>query len=210
MAITLDDLHPVQKKILQILKDNFAEPITIRQLQEDLDLSSPSVVQHHIFQLEKKGFLRRNPSNPRDYQVLADSPEKRVTFINLYGMAQCGPNGSILDGDPIDRIPVATKLLGFPASQAFLVKAKGTSMIPKINPGDLVIAKKVTDAPDDSIVVCCNNGEVLIKKIQKIANGSGKIIYNLISINDKSFPPFVAREDFRIEGFVKGILSYSV
>ena len=167
MTTSLNNLHPAQKKLIDILKDNFAEPLTIRQLQEYLGVSSPSVVQHHIFQLEKKGFLRRNPSNPRDYQILADSPEKRVVFINLYGMAQCGPSGSMLDGNPIDRIPVATKLLGFPASQAFLVKAKGTSMIPKINPGDLVIAKKSSDAPDDSIVVCCNNGEVLIKKDPK-------------------------------------------
>ena len=58
-------------------------------------------------------------------------------------------------------------LLGFPASQAFLVKAKGTSMIPKIYPGDLVIAKKSNHAADESIVVCCNNGEVLIKKFRK-------------------------------------------
>jgi repressor LexA len=210
MPVTLNDLHPVQKKILEILKRNIAEPITIRQLQEDIGLSSPSVVQHHIFQLEKKGFLRRNPSNPRDYQVLADSPEKRVAFINLYGMAQCGPGGSMLDGNPIDRIPVATKLLGFPASQAFLVKARGTSMMPKINPGDLVIAKKSTDALNDSIVVCSNNGEVLIKKIQKIQRESGEIIYNLISLNDKDFPPFIASGDFRIEGLVRGILSYSI
>ena len=95
MPISVNDLHPVQKRILEILNDNIADPISIRQLQHDLGVSSPSVVQHHIFQLEKKGFLRRNPSNPRDYQVLADSPEKRITFINLYGMAQCGPNGSI-------------------------------------------------------------------------------------------------------------------
>ena len=116
----------------------------------------------------------------------------------------------MLDGNPIDRIPVATKLLGFPASQAFLVKAKGTSMVPKINPGDLVIAKKSSDAPDDSIVVCCNNGGVLIKKIQKINSDDGKTIYNLISLNDKLYPPFVASEDFRIEGIVRGVLSYSL
>jgi repressor LexA len=145
--------------------------------------------------------LRRNPLNPKDYQILADSPEKRVTYLNLYGLAQCGPNGSIFDGDVIERVPISSKILGFPSSEAFMVKAKGDSMIPKINEKDLVIARKLNDADNGSVVVCVNNGETLIKKIQK---GNSTI---LISLNSK-YEPFVASEDFRIEGVVKGVYSY--
>src|SRR5580692_1617428 len=144
-------MHPAQEKLLAILKNNVGDPLTIRELQDILGVSSPSIVQHHIFQLEKKGFLRRNPSNPRDYQVLSDTPDKRVTFLNLYGLAQCGPNGSVLDGDPIERIPISSKLLGFPSADAFMVKAKGKSMLPKIHPNDLVIARKSSNA---------NNGDI--------------------------------------------------
>lgn len=203
------DLHPVQQKLLKLLKQNEFEPITIRELQEKLGVSSTSVVQHHIFQLEKKGYLRRNPSNPRDYQILANDPDKQVTFLNLYGLAQCGPNGSLLDGDPIDRIPISTRILGFSSAEAFLVKARGKSMLPKISDGDLVIAKKVADAADNSIVVCVNKGEALIKKIQKITSSNGEKAYYLISLNHE-FQPFVADKDFRIEGVVRGVLSYSV
>jgi repressor LexA len=195
-------LHPKQEKLLELLKSHITDPLTIRELQEELGVSSTSVVFHHIQQLEKKGFLRRNPANPNDYQVLTDTPDAKITYLNLYGLAQCGPKGSILDGEPLDRVPISSRILGFPSTEAFMVKAKGDSMIPKINEGDLVIAKKALDANSGDIVVCVNDGESLIKKLQK-----GKQII-LVSLNPK-YEPFVASEDFRVEGIVRGVYSYS-
>jgi len=196
-------LHKIQEKLLQILKKTITDPLTIREMQKELDISSPSVVYHHIQQLEKKGYLRRNPINPKDYQILADSPDKKITYLNLYGLATCGPKGSILDDTPIDRIPISSKILGFSSAEAFMVKAKGNSMMPKINDGDLVIAQKAKNAANGTVVVCVNNGEALIKKIQKNKN----II--LVSANS-SYEPFVAADDFRIEGIVKGVYTYHV
>lgn len=197
-------LHPTQKRLIELLKSHIDDPLTIRDLQEELGVSSPSIIQHHIRQLEKKGYLKRNPNNPKDYQVLADSPERKIAYINLYGLAFCGPSGSLLDGDPIDKIPVPTQILTFPSSEAFLVKATGDSMTPKINEGDLVIAKKTSDAESGDIVVCVNNGETLIKKIQIEKNN-----VLLISTNQQVLP-FIASEDFRIEGIVKGLISYNL
>jgi biotin operon repressor len=101
-------LHPTQKKLLQLLEKHQDEPLTVREIQDRLDLSSTSLVAHHIEQLEKKGWIKRNLYNPQDYHLLK-SPEKPVVFLNLYGLAQCGPEGSVLDGNPIDRIGVSTK-----------------------------------------------------------------------------------------------------
>lgn len=201
-----EKLHPIQHKLLDLLTQNIDDPLTFREIQEELDLSSTSVVAHHLRQLEKKGYLKRNPFNTRDYQVLWGAPEKQVAYLNLYGLAHCGPNGSILDGDPMDRIPVSTRLLTFPSSEAFMVRARGDSMTPKISEGDLVIAKK-NPAPDNgSVAVCVNDGQALIKKIQKDEK-SGAIF--LVSLNP-SYAPFVASEDFRVEGEVKGVISYGV
>lgn len=196
-------LHETQARLLQLLKDNISDPLTVRELKEALRVSSTSVVQHHIIQLEKNGYLRRTPGNPHDYRILADEPEKKITYLNLYGLAHCGPEGSILDGNPIDRIPISTKILGFPSDEAFLVKAKGDSMSPTINDKDLVIARRSVIAENGQLVVCVNNGEALVKKLKK---GSAEII--LRSINDKKYEPFVAAEDFRIEGIVRGVISY--
>lgn len=199
----MKQLHLTQQKLLDLLKENITDPLTVRELQNELNLSSPSVVYHHICQLEKKGYLRRNPSNPQDYQVLADEPDQKITYLNLYGLAHCGPSGKILDGSPLDRIPICSKILGFPSGEAFMVKAKGDSMSPKINDNDLVIARRCKDADNGSIVVCVNGGEALIKKIQK---GAQTI---LVSLNP-SYCPFVASEDFMTEGIVRGVYSYSL
>lgn len=194
-------LHPTQDKLLNLLKNNIEDPLTVREIQEELNLSSTSVVAHHLKQLEKKGYLKRNPENPKDYQVLSDSPEKLITYLNLYGLAHCGPNGSILDGNPVDRVPISSRILTFPSIDAFMVKAKGDSMEPRIYDGDYVIARKVQATDSGSVVVCVNDGEAIIKKVQK---ENGKVI--LISLN-ANYPPFIASEDFRVEGEVKSIIT---
>src|SRR5690348_13155221 len=119
------ELHRVQKRLLDALLDNQDAPLTIRELQVLLDLSSTSLVVHHLRQLEKRGHLKRNPYNPRDYQVVTDGPERQFWYLNLYGLARCGPHGSILDGNPIERIPVPSRLLSFRSEEGFLVQAKG-------------------------------------------------------------------------------------
>ena len=198
-------LHPTQKKLLDILTKNTDEELSIRDMQEMLDVSSTSIVVHHLRQLEKNGYLKKDPYNPRNYQVIKGSPEKKITYLNLYGLAHCGPNGSMLDGNPIDRITISTRLLTFPSSEAFIVKAKGDSMAPKINEGDFVIVKKDHKPESGSIVACVNDGEALIKKI-RIEKDKNRKRYILISLNPK-YPPFLAKDDFRIEGEVRGIIS---
>ena len=195
-------IHPKQKALLDLLKKNIDDPRTIRQLQDALKISSSSIVQHHIQQLEKKGYLKRNPFNSKDYQILSD-PERPIVYLNLYGTAQCGPKGSIIDDNPIDRIPIASRLIKFPTDEAFLLEAKGDSMIPKINPGDLVVVQKRKNAENGDVIVCINNSEVLIKRYNK--HGKETILHS----ENKKFQPFLAAKDFRIEGVVKSIFQYS-
>lgn len=199
------DLHPVQKRLIDVLLANSDEALTIRDMQELLGVSSTSVVVHHLRQLEKRGYMRRNPYNPRDYQVITNGPERQFTYINLYGLARCGPHGSILDGSPVDRIAIPSRLFSFPASDAFLVQAKGNSMAPRINHGDLVIARR-TDAVDSgAVVICVNDSEALIKKLHKERD---RLI--LVSTNPE-YPPFLASSsDFRIVGEVKAVMSHMV
>jgi len=201
-------LHPTQKKLLDILTKNIDDELSIRDMQEMLNLSSTSLVAHHLKQLEKNGYLKKDPYNPRNYQVIKGSPEKKITYLNLYGLAHCGPNGHILDGNPIDRIAISTRLLTFPSAEAFMIKAKGDSMAPKINEGDLVIVKRNRNPENGSIVACVNDGEALIKKI-RIEKDKNKKRYILISLNPK-YPPFLAKDDFRVEGEVRGVITNKV
>ena len=200
-------LHPKQVEILDLLKQNIDSPLTIRELGYEIGVESPSVIHHHLTALEKKGYLKRNPHNPKDYQIL-DLPDKLIVYINKYGMAQCGPNGTILDGNPIERIPIASSLLKFPASEAFIVEAKGDSMDPKIKNGDIIIAKKQSRIVNGDIIVCVYKSEALIKQFSKKDDR-----ISLVSFNPdiKKYPPLVVKEEeeLKIEGVVRNILNYN-
>lgn len=196
-------IHPIQEQLLKLLAKNRADQLTIRELQEELAISSTSVVAHHLKQLEKKGLLKRNPSNPRDYIVTTEEDGTRITYLNLFGLAQCGPKGSILEQDPLDKIAISSELVKFPMQEMFLIKAKGDSMQPKIHNGDIVFVRQAETADNGDIVLCINDGEGLIKQY---SSNKGQVI--LSSINSEKYPSFVASEDFRIEGVVKGLFSY--
>jgi len=195
------ELTKIQRQLLRLIKENEDSPLTIREIQSLLELSSPSLVYHHILQLEKKKFLKRNPTNPRDYKILND-PDTLLSFVNLYGMAKCGPEGTLLSGDPIDRIPLSPKIVTFNIEDAFMVKALGDSMSPEIHDGDLIIGKKQQFAENSDIIICTKDGLVLVKKFFQ----DEKAIM-LISINE-GYKPIAVNQDskFVIEGIVKGII----
>jgi len=198
-------LHPTQTKILELLKTNSSSPLTIKELSSAVDIDSPGVLYHHLKQLEKKGYLKRNPNNSKDYVVL-DTPESNIVYIGKYGDAQCGPNGLMLDGNTQEHIPIASSLLRFPSSEAFIVEAKGDSMEPKITEGDLIIAKKQNSAEHGDIVVCTLDEKVIIKKYVKIGD-----LLSLVSLNQEKYHPISIGLDvnFSIAGVVKNILHYN-
>lgn len=197
-------LHPVQKELLELLLSNPEEQMTIRELQEAVSASSTSVIVHHLQQLERKGYLKRNPYNPRDYQIMEGGPEPAVALLNVYGLASCGPDGSILDGNPIERIPIGARLLTFPAAEAFMVRAKGRSMEPTIHEGDYIIARRSRDYKEGRIYVCVNNEQSVIKRIR--LDGQNIILES----ENREFAPFLAAEDFRVEGEVRNVISGKV
>lgn len=199
----MNDLHENQVSLLKLLDEHIDSPLTIRQIQESLNFSSSSMVAHHIQKLEKKGYLKRNPHNPRDYQVFLN-PERPIIYLSLYGNAQCGINGTILDGTPIDKIPIASRLLKFRAIEGFIVTAKGNSMEPLIKEGDLVIAQKKNEAVNGEKIVCVYGEKVLIKKFFKQNN-----TITLTSLNSENHSPIIVNDYFKIEGIVRNVLKYS-
>ena len=193
-------LHPKQEKLLEILKSHIADPLTMEELAEQLDVSAKSVVFHHIKQLEKKGFLKRNPANPRDYMILKD-PEKNVVYLKMYGMAKCGPEGTILDGTPTRIVPVDPSMIYFPACKGFMVEAKGDSMENLISPKDWLIVEQSHQPKNKDVVVCVNNGEVLVKRFTK--DGENVILQS----ENPHYTPIVAdRTSFHVEGIVRSII----
>ncbi len=197
-------LHAKQVELLDILKHNISDPLTMEELAERLNVSSKSVVFHHITQLEKKGYLKRNPANPRDYIVLKD-PERNVIYLNMYGMAKCGPAGTILDGTPTRVVPVDPSMIYFPACKGFMVEAKGDSMQHMIAPHDWLIVEQNNTPKNKDIVVCVNNGEVMVKRFTQ--NGNNVVLMS----ENPAYDPIVADQtDFHVEGIVRSIIKRNV
>lgn len=64
----LQDLTPRQRRVLQIVADSLDRsgyPPSVREIGEQLGLASTSSVTRLLRALERKGFLRRDPSLPR-------------------------------------------------------------------------------------------------------------------------------------------------
>ena len=196
-------LHPKQTELLEILRTNISDPLTMEELAERLNVSGKSVVFHHIKQLEKKGYLKRNPANPRDYIILKD-PERNVIYLKMYGMAKCGPEGTILDGTPTRIVPVDPSMIYFPACKGFMVEAKGDSMESLIAPHDWLIVEQSHQPQNKAVVVCGNNGEVMVKRFTQ--DGENVILQS----ENPSYNPIVAdRDSFRVEGIVRSIIKRS-
>lgn len=193
----------MQSRLLKVLTTHSENPLSYRDLAKRVSVSSTNTVSYHLQELERKGYLKRDPLDPRSYEILGQ-PVTGITHIGLYGLAQCGPKGSFLDDTPIDRIALASRLIPFRCDEAFLVRAEGDSMEPKIHAGDIVLAKKHDRAETGQIVVCVNEGVALIKKLVMKRH---EVL--LVSLNPK-YDPMVASEDFRVVGLVKNILMGAV
>ena len=198
-------MHKTQREILNIIKEYGSEPWTIRDLQERLNISSPSLIFHHLQMLTRKGYIRRDPECHTSYQLLSEVNDS-IIYLDTYGMAKCGPDGHILSGEPIDKIPISRKLLTFNVEDAFMMTAEGDSMEPRIYEGDYVIIMKSNTAENGQMVLCTYNGKTLIKVFKKVND-----MITLNSLNIEYFPINVKPSDeLYIEGIVKGIVSYSV
>lgn len=193
----------MQAKLLKVLTAHAEDPLTYRDLARRVSVSSTNTVFYHLHELERKGYLKRDPLDPRSYQILGQ-PVTGITHVGLYGLAKCGPKGSFLDDAPIDRIPLGSRLIPFRSEEAFLVRAEGDSMEPKIHEGDIILARKHDRAETNEIIVCVNEGMALIKKLIKKRH---EVL--LVSLNPK-YDPMIAAEDFRVVGLVKNILMGAV
>lgn len=187
-----------QGKILDILSSNIEAPLSYRDIASNLGLSSTNTIAYHIKKLEQKGHLKRDPHDDRHFVI--SRPQSGVTVLNLYGLARCGKSNSPFIDQPIDRIPISNKLIDFPAEKAFLVRAKGDSMEPRIQDCDLLLAKRQRVAENGDVVVCINDETVLIKKIIRQNKATLLTSYNPL------FGPVIASEDFQVLGVIRSVV----
>jgi repressor LexA len=160
-----------QKEILNFLKDEIrmkGYPPSVREIANAVGLKSTSTVHGHLERLEKKGFIRRDPSKPRAIEILDCS-----TYLSKKELVNVPVVGKVTAGEPIlavenieDAFPIPAEYLN--NSDVFMLTVRGDSMIEAgILDGDYVIVQKQPTASNGEIVVALIEDEATVKTFYK-------------------------------------------
>jgi repressor LexA len=199
-----------QREILEYLKFRNkirSYPPTVREIGEAVGLSSSSTVQNHLNTLERKGYIRRDPTKSRTIEVVEQeqihSKLSKVVAVPVVGRVAAG--APILAAENIeDHLMLSSELIG--SESSFVLEVHGDSMVGAgILDGDLVVVKPAKDAPSGAIVVArveseaTHESEVTVKRLYKEANGIR------LQAENPAYPPVVTRQA-QLEGVVVAVL----
>ena len=150
---------------------------TVREICEDLGLSSPSTVHVHLKTLEQKGYIVRDPLKSRSISLPAgaqpSAPLPEVTRPSFSKIVDVPLVGNVAAGEPIlaeenitDTISLPTDIVG--DAPSFLLSVRGESMIEAgINDGDYVVVKEQPVANNGDIVVAIIEDGATVKRFYK-------------------------------------------
>lgn len=170
----MEKLTSQQQKLLDIIKKYLIKhgyAPTVRELCDEMNLSSTATVQVHINNLEKKGYLRKENSKNRTLELLVENEyepkEELIVDVPLLG--------KVTAGTPIEAIERPNEFFSLPAylipnnKEVFTLLVEGTSMINAgILDGDIVIIERKSTANNGEIVVAMTDDyEVTLKRFYK-------------------------------------------
>ncbi|NLG80834.1 MAG: transcriptional repressor LexA [Firmicutes bacterium] len=175
-------------------------PPSVREIGQAVGLKSTSTVHGHLSQLEKKGYIRRDPTKPRAIEVLPTSGSMRR------GAAYAVPVvGRVTAGQPILAVQNIEDYFPLPKDfgeqgSLFMLKVRGDSMIEAgILNDDLVIVRQQDTADNGDIVVALIDDEATVKRFFKEA---GRI---RLQPENRFMDPIIVR-DVAILGKVVGLV----
>ncbi|RKD27720.1 SOS-response transcriptional repressor, LexA [Caminicella sporogenes DSM 14501] len=199
------NLTKQQSKILNFIKQEIQKkgyPPSVREICEAVGLRSTSTVHGHLTRLERKGYIRRDPTKPRAIEVLnfnrfiSENKEKEIANIPIIGKVTAGQ--PILAVENVEEtFPVPIDFID--SGNYFILKISGDSMIKAgILNDDFVLVKQQSDANNGDIVVALLEDSATVKRFFKEDN-----YIKLQPENDFMNPIIV--NDVRILGIVKGV-----
>ncbi|MHA6484010.1 transcriptional repressor LexA [Paenibacillus sp. strain BS8-2] len=164
-----------QNSILEFIKQEVRDkgyPPSVREIAEAVGLLSSSTVHGHLDRLEKKGFIRRDPTKPRAIEILSQDDNDNVIHMPV---AQVPIVGKVTAGIPItatenieDYFPLPAHYVG-DNNNVFILNVIGESMIEAgIHNGDYVIVRQQQTANNGDIVVAMTeDDEATVKTFYK-------------------------------------------
>ncbi|MDR0281872.1 MAG: hypothetical protein LBI53_00675 [Candidatus Peribacteria bacterium] len=206
ISMIFKELDDVQKALIAFFKKNVHEEgITLREIAAAIGVNHPQTVLNKLNQLVLKGYFVKDE---KGYRLVRESVIDRFTDIiqlPIFGFAQCGNQGkAIINEYSQEKIPVTMAFMGTSnIKNCFFVRAKGNSMEPKIQDGDLVLIRQQDHYDGNDHVFVVHNQLPKLKKIIKNEDGT----FRLESINrffDKlEIDPY---DETKVIGVVKKII----
>lgn len=157
-------------------------PPSIREIGEYCDISSTSVVNYYLDQLEKSGHIERDRKISRGMRLIGNTPLGDMLRVPVLGVIQAGEpipvpsNADFGSFTSEDSVEIATSLM--PAKEKgkelFALKVQGDSMIDAmVNDGDIVILKPSQDARNGDMVAVwlSDRNETTLKYFYKEKDG---------------------------------------
>jgi repressor LexA len=191
-----DELTDRQRAILDFIVTQQATrgfPPSVREIGQAVGLTSPSTVHTHLATLQKRGFLRRDPTKPRAIEVRWDPASgaslirRPVQHIPLVGDVAAGTD--VLAAENVEElVPVPTDFTG--DGTLYMLRVRGDSMIDAgILDGDHVVVRQQPDARDGEIVVAGIPGEEATVKTLSRANGKVVLLPANSRLSPMTFEP---------------------
>ncbi|GAB3754521.1 transcriptional repressor LexA [Zhihengliuella somnathii] len=183
-----------QRKILETIQRSIAAhgyPPSMREIGDTVGLASLSSVTHQLAQLERMGYIRRDPRRPRameilkpltlneegpdedqpNYKSISGTPVAELTsavdtaMVPLVGRIAAG--GPILADQTVeDVMPLPRQLVG--QGELFMLKVSGDSMVEAaICDGDWVVVRQQNTAENGDIVAALLDEEATVKTFRQ-------------------------------------------
>ena len=165
-------MTPRQQQVLGTIHDITREtglPPTVREIGQRVGLRSSCTVQRHLEALERKGYIRRNPTKARTIEIVdADNPvmiPRRTIPVPLVG--------AVAAGSPILAVENIEEVFAMPAELVaeegcFMLRIQGDSMIEVgLFDGDLAVVRQQSTADDGDVVVALIGEEATVKRFYR-------------------------------------------
>ena len=165
-----------QKDILIFIEEfinDFGYPPTIRDIQNNCDISSTSVVKYNLDRLQEKGLMTRESEVSRGINLKGD-PKNITIKVPVIGTITAGETFPLFDDNRWEYDDM--NMLELPDSFSYLeeklyaLKVSGTSMIDAlIGDGDTVIMEKTKSVKNGDMVAAnvISENETTLKRIYK-------------------------------------------
>jgi repressor LexA len=192
--------HGKQEEILEFIKMQLLDkgyPPSVREICSAVGLRSTSTVHGHLERLEKKGYIRRDPTKPRAIEVIDIVSRKEMINIPVIGTVTAGlPILAVENIEDTFSIPINFVKT---TSELFMLTISGESMIEAgILNGDKVIIEKNSTAENGEIVVALIDNEATIKRFFKEKD------HIRLQPENKTMQPIIV-DDCKIIGKIVGL-----